>query len=310
MSETERGGIGGTDIAAIAGVHPYKTGFDVYARIVEGLEFTPDEAASVRMDAGRFLEPWLLTRYMEAHDIDPSTVARNIEMADAEHSFLRGEADALAPGLVIEAKTVWSWRQYERWGDPGTDAMPIEYLMQVAWYCMLSDRDAAAVIVLIDGEVREYKYQRDRELEAALRDKAVQFWRDHIEPKVPPTMIGASPESVNVVYRKPKADARKALPVEASLLERWREASAIAAAANKAKDELAAQVKDAIRDAAGIETDGGAALWTPNADKDVTDWEAVARELGATPDLIGKHTTIKPGARVLRWKETKTKGNA
>ena len=41
------------------------------------------------------------------------------------------------------------------------------------------------------------------------------------------------------------------------------------------------------------------ATWKNNKNSSKTDWEAVAREAGATPELVAKHTTVKPGARVF-----------
>jgi hypothetical protein len=37
-----------------------------------------------------------------------------------------------------------------------------------------------------------------------------------------------------------------------------------------------------------------------NSPKAEIDWKAVATDLGATTELVAKHTTIVPGARVLR----------
>jgi predicted phage-related endonuclease len=57
------------------------------------------------------------------------------------------------------------------------------------------------------------------------------------------------------------------------------------------------QLRQDIGDMAGID---GIATWKRNSPSLKVDWEAVARELGAAPEIISRHTAVKPGARVLR----------
>ena len=61
----------------------------------------------------------------------------------------------------------------------------------------------------------------------------------------------------------------------------------------------AAQIKARMGDAALLLGPNGKPLcsWKSNKDSQKTDWQAVAAEAGAGPDLIAKHTHPAQGAR-------------
>jgi predicted phage-related endonuclease len=62
----------------------------------------------------------------------------------------------------------------------------MQYLVQVAFYCMVTDADCAYIAVLIGGnQYRQFKYERNLELEAMLKEKALEFWT-RVENRQPP----------------------------------------------------------------------------------------------------------------------------
>lgn len=305
MSATVRDGIGGTDAAAIIGMHPYSTRFDVFARIVHGAEQASDEAGAVRMEAGRYLEQFLMERYCKKHGLEMASIRRNVEMRDTKRPYLRGEADGVASDHIVECKTVWSWRQWERWGLTKTDDIPTEYLCQVAWYCWLADKPRAELTVLIDGEIREYTYTRDRDLETKLADAAEEFWNAHIIPQVAPPIFGAKDESVRAVYERSNGDMRQATAEEAKLVDCWQRLKEDAKGIAEQREHYEAQLKQSIGGMMGLHLPHGAITWKNNADTLKIDWEKIARQLGATAELIAQHSKTSAGARVLRFSQTK-----
>lgn len=311
MSATVRNGIGGSTVAAIAGKNPYATPFDAYAEIVTALdgkaqpEGRETEASVVRKEAGKLLEQYLFERFCARERVDPRTFIRNPEMQDAQHPFLRGEPDAVGRDRIVEIKTVWSWRQFERWGEAGSDDIPEEYLCQVAWYCWLAKKPRASIVVLIDGNIRQYEYQHTPELVDALRDKAVTFWNAHIIPRIPPPNFRADASSIASVYPLDNGAMREATVQEADVISRWLTVKSEQSALADQREHFEAQIKQAVGDMTGLRMNAGTLTWKAGKPRQEVDWEAVARESNATADLIAKHTKIKPGVRRMNFSHAK-----
>ncbi len=85
-----------------------------------------------------------------------------------------------------EAKTVSPFAAGE-WGESETDEIPLTYCLQAMWGLMITKRPLTMVAPLIGADdLRVYRVKRDEELIAAMRQKAVLFWTDHVLKKAPP----------------------------------------------------------------------------------------------------------------------------
>lgn len=306
MSATKKSGIGGSDIAAIAGCHPYKTAADVYARIVADVAPAAD---SPRMALGRAMESHIIDAYAMANGLDPAGFARTVEIQAPGQPWRRGELDALdrARKLALDAKLVVSPRQFARWGEAGSDQVPDEYLLQAHWYQALADTELFVIVAFIGGDMREYEIPRDREIEGTLIEIGARFWRDHVEKMVPPPLAGCDPETLRALFPRNAGPLREATADEVSAFESLAVARADKADAEAREAALRAQLQAAIGDAEGIQCPLGKITWKNNKPSAVTDWQAVALSLGAKPDLINQHTVAKPGARVFRIHSAKEK---
>lgn len=306
MTDKRKTGIGGSDIAAIAGVHPYKTAADVYARMVADVAPQFDNA---RMALGRAMETHIITEYCKRHDLDPSTLERNPELVHPVHKWRRGEPDALhrESRLGIEAKLVVSPRQYVRWGEVGSDNVPDEYLCQVHWYAALANTERFVIVAFIEGDLREYHVARDTEAEAMLFEIGAKFMRDHVEKRVPPPLVGCAPESLRALFPANRSPLREATPEEAARIMAYAHAKTALDDATAQHDRLKAELQAAINDAEGITSPFGRVTWKNNKPGTATDWQAVALALNAPKELIDKHTVTKPGARVFRFAPAKEK---
>ncbi|MCI0569281.1 MAG: YqaJ viral recombinase family protein, partial [Myxococcaceae bacterium] len=299
-----RRGIGGSEIGAVAGLSPYATPLDVWRAKVEGTS-VPETTA---MRRGRLLEPAVAEWYAEETGASLRSVGtlqhptRPIALATPDRlASLRGE------DRVLEIKTS-GLRAAERWGRPGTDEVPPHYLAQVAWEMAVTGLPQADLAVLIAGEdFRVYHFERDAELEGYLFELAERFWVDHVEARRPPALDGseAARRWLHERYPVERGPVRAAGP-EA---ERWadvlREATARAGAEDLRAEEAKNHLKALIGDAEGLVGRFGTVRWTRSRSSTRTDWEAVARSLGAGEELVRAHTTVVPGPRVFRpsWKE-------
>ncbi|BBE09439.1 Putative phage-related protein [Mycoavidus cysteinexigens] len=179
-----RTGIGGSDIGAILGVSPFKTAVDVY---LSKTQPTPMDEPAEYTYWGHAVEPIIAQRFSEEHGIEvirPDTIMRH-----PEHEWMVANLDGIIPGErpgVLEIKNVNTFSA-KAWGLEGSDEVPLTYVAQVAWYMAVKDYDYAVIAALFGGnEYREFRVERDSELEAILIDAGRTFWFKHVLPRIAP----------------------------------------------------------------------------------------------------------------------------
>ena len=100
--EWRRKGIGGSDAAAILGLNPYCSPFDVYLDKIGAKEEQPDNEA---MRQGRDFEDYVAMRFTEA--TGKKVRRRNAVLQHPEYPFILGNIDRLVVGehAGLECKT-------------------------------------------------------------------------------------------------------------------------------------------------------------------------------------------------------------
>lgn len=178
--------LGGTDLAAICGLSPYRTALDVY------LDKTSDdieENTNSAMHWGTLLEDVVAKEYAEVTGqtigIEPNTIYHpSIKFLAANIDRWVGDKK-----YVLECKTA-GFTKTKEWGDSGTDQIPESYLVQVSYYGAICDVPKVDIAVLIGGQdFRIYTYERNKDLEEKLIKIACNFWHNHIEKRVPPRCV-------------------------------------------------------------------------------------------------------------------------
>lgn len=290
-------GIGASEIGAVVGLNPYAGPLDVYLRKLDLIEDDAGEAA----EWGHLLEPLIADRYARETG---ETLERCSTLVHPSEPWILATPDRLSlSGRVVECKTA-SLRVAHRWGEPGTDEVPEEYLAQVTWQMLVTGHRVADIALLVGGqEFRIYTVPFDGELAAALVEQGRAFWHDHVLAQVPPPSGSekAVREWLRQRYPRDLGDIRTAGPDEADALEALRQARIAFAEAEARKTAAEDQVKRLIGDDAGLShPEIGRVTWKKNKDSERVDWKAVAKALQPSADLVAKHTTIRPGPRVLR----------
>jgi predicted phage-related endonuclease len=323
LSHEDKKKVGGSDVASVLGISRYGGPLVPYLRIVEDVE-KDDNGTLMR---GRDLEPVVLEQYRRATGID-------MQMGRVVRGLLgheRASPDAIAypeRGMwrVVEAKTA-SWRVMNDWGEPGTDAIPQEYLVQVQWYLGSVRQDPRArcaddvgdVPALVGGEFGIWQVRYDSEVYEALREGVKRFWMDHVVPRRPPDPTGSTQEGEFIRKRYPKhtanaLDAATLEPMAIYTLDEHRRCVEGRRAAIRAEEFWEAKVKMLLAEHEGVMwPDGTRLTWKQSKPSTVTDWEKVALDLttGAELDpawvkeVVKKHTTQRDGARPLVWREGK-----
>ncbi len=202
MSETvdRASGIGGSEIAAIVGLSPYKTPFGVYC---DKLGLVEPFEANERMKMGKLLEP--VVKQLYENETGANVIWSDQTIRHPKEAIVVGtpdgyvEAPDVADQFGFEAKTA-GLDQAWRWGSE-KDAIPQEYLAQCTWYMLLTGAKRWDVGVLIGGDTfRVYPLQADEKFQAILLEAAQKFWRNHIEKRNPPA-IDASPAAAAYLKR-------------------------------------------------------------------------------------------------------------
>jgi putative phage-type endonuclease len=176
--------LGGSDVAAILGISPWKTPLDVYLDKIQPRVEVTDPAKLKLFRRGHRMEPYVIDLLAEEENL--TIVARGNRYIDKQHGFIAAEIDAEAEGnLNIEIKTVSPFKAKE-WGEQQTDEIPVHYTAQVMHGLMVTDRETCILGVLIGGDdFRVYRVLRDEEIISAIRESEIAFW-DRIQNRLPP----------------------------------------------------------------------------------------------------------------------------
>lgn len=208
--------LGGSDVAAIFKVSPWKTPYDLF------MDKTTPRSDDADLDASRrkFFarrkrqEPVIAEMLADEYGIVVERLSLDADpnrYLDQDHPFLAAEIDfefrmseavrahfperadfaAIPDGTLLngEIKTVHPFKASE-WGEQGSEEVPIHYAAQVMHGLGVTRRPAAIVAALFGLDILLcFPVMRDEETIAAMRKAAISFWHDHILANVPPEAV-------------------------------------------------------------------------------------------------------------------------
>jgi putative phage-type endonuclease len=193
-----RSGLGGSDIAAILGLSPFKSAVDVF---LDKTGQTPDDNMNEAMFWGTVLEDVVAKHYQDTsgckvqrlnslirHPVKTFAIAnidRAVVTAGSRARFDDGKL--LGADGIVECKTASAYKAGE-WGRPDDDdAIPTHYAAQGMWYLGITGLDWCDVPVLIGGQKYLVKrIERDDETIRGMMDRAEEFWFKHVIERVAP----------------------------------------------------------------------------------------------------------------------------
>jgi len=207
----------------------------------------------------------------------------------------------------VDAKTA-GLRQADRWGDPGTDDIPEEALLQMQWYlAVVEGMERWDVAVLLGQQYRIYRVLPNRGLQDMLIDICGRWWERYVLGKTPPPPDASlsARRMLERLYPTSGEELRSADELAKTLALQYRQVDEQVDAAIRERDRLRNELCALIGDAAGIQGDGWKVTWKKTKDREETQWEQVARwlaqSLRADPALFEEarrmFTETKPGSR-------------
>jgi putative phage-type endonuclease len=298
-----RTGISGSDIAAIAGYSPWAEALDVYLAKVEGM--TKDESRPLLL--GHMFEPAIKALYSR----DTGRIVEECPTVQhAECPLLMATPDGFtynpdgSDPRGLEVKRAGPGTQ-RHWGEPDTDQIPPYYVPQVLLEAAVLKVDKVDVVGFFAGDNHYYQVDYDQAAFDALREVAERFWRDHVVARKPPPVGSSRRIREQLAERFPRSvlAARLATPQEEQLVMGLRQVRKDLEVLEERKETLELAIKSSMGGLEGIFGKDWALTWK-NDSRGKPNYKALAEELGATPELIAKHTPV-PGPRkfLLKFEE-------
>ncbi|SIO50843.1 putative phage-type endonuclease [Burkholderia sp. GAS332] len=180
-------GIGGSDAAAALGLSRYKTAYQLWAEKTGRLE--PENLDDVeRIRFGNIMEEIIAREYARRNDV--RVRRKNAIVSHPKYPFMRASVDRLIEGQRrgLECKNVDSMAfRFGEWGEPGTDQVPDEYLLQCHHYMIVLDYSEWHLAACVGGNtLRTYIIERDAQTEEMLIEQEHAFWQFVASDEAPP----------------------------------------------------------------------------------------------------------------------------
>lgn len=268
--------IGGSDVPAILGMDPWgKTGFDVYLRIVEGVQNTRTPSMQKGLRFERSIGDW----FSDETGVSIRWVGGSIEPPDRPWQ-------RLSPDVLIESeRSIGDIKRYKNarafLGVPGTDEIGpyemlqlhtyiegVNHLRELGLYAFESgapaERWRLIVHDLLEDDLALYRGEYSEQLGAMITEECERFWTDHIIRKSPPEISGSSSVRAWLEGRFPKAakPPRIATAEECALALRWRELNADQDKIEAELDVIKNKLRESIGDHERVRGDFGSISWT------------------------------------------------
>jgi putative phage-type endonuclease len=292
-------GIGGSDIAALMGLSPYKTPLQLYLdKIGEGEEFI--ETQKTKM--GHIMEPVILDLFREATGLNVRSFDKT-SFINKEFPYFRASLDGdvvdanMNRTAIVEVKNV---------GGYGTslweDGVPSYYYTQAQFYAGILGVPKIYVGALFDGyDFKFYSYDYDPQLFLEMWTKGKTFWENNVQKRIPPEPI--TEEDVKLLY--PKPEAGKTIEADSIAVMRLNELMVLKdqiADLDEKRKALETELKAQIADNE-VMTWRGKSLISYKKNKDTVGFDYkkyVEENVTLTDELKEKYKKVKFGPRIFR----------
>jgi len=259
-------GIGGSDAAAACGLSPWKTAYGLWLEKTGTVEIDAESEEEKHLKWGRLIEEPVMLAAREETGLPIAPYRFMCFNAALPWAFYDPDGVVGDDG-IFEAKIANG--KSDEWGQPGTDEIPMPYLLQVQHGMAVMGKTFALLAVSRWGRWPDiYRVERHEGLIASLMRKEATFW-DRVERNQEPPMAWEHPQaSAEIQAAYPGTDGSTIdLPEDAA---RWHvnivEANAEIATAEAVKSRFLGKIRKAMgQSAIGMLPDGTA--YTRKADK-------------------------------------------
>lgn len=278
-------GVSASEVAAIVGKHPDRSIIDVWR---EKRGDAPSFSGNSRTKWGTLLEPVIRADYEERTGLRveiPGTLSHPVdEWMLCSPDGVGWRMSSPERGLEIKCHTV---RLAHKYGEPGTDDIPVYVLTQAMWCLAVTGLRWWDVVAFIDNQPRDYVIERDEEAIGMLKERCHRFLVDNVRGGAIPEPDGSDSFDTWLTSRhKTNGDVLIDIDDDRELLamiQRGRSMRSDAATLETELAKLGQALKLRIGDNAGLtwRGDDGKQLkltWKRNKPSTVVDYVGIAND--------------------------------
>ncbi len=313
-------GLGGTDVAAILGLSPWKAPIDVWNGKVNPGSLPELDKECLRW--GTLLEPVVRAEYGARFDVDVVNPCdldscfketrpwNDVRLIVGDEPWMLAAPDGWLKKFSAGLEIKCSARKSGEWGDEGSEEIPAHYYTQAAWYMAVCKATGWNFGVLFSGNtLQQYRTERDLDFEKDMVSVARAFWHDYVLTETEPpidqtTSYGAylarkfslGTEDVITEPRPEILEWTAKMKLAEDQVKEWEEAKQLA---NNHLRDLIGNMKSA-------KTPLGSVGWVRPKPRDVVDLKGFYEAVGAQhPEVVSALTFPRHDAPYLRawWKK-------
>jgi putative phage-type endonuclease len=298
QEELRRFAVGASEIAVLAGLSRWRTPIALWEAKLAGHR----DDAGVPAELGTLLEESLAKLYAKRTGTEKRLV-KCASLVHPEKSFALATPDRVvfpvprvSRALVhdvaelrdaernVQIKST-SWRLAHEWGEPGTDAVPEEYLVQVQWEMGVTGLRLTDVAVLFDKDRFDvYPVPFNEQLWLGLLEIAEQFVVDYLLTGKPPPPDASTKYAEYLTRAYGTADKSKKVAVDggselAVAVGRYALLSTAQKRLKAHKELLSNKIKAAIGEGYSLTGDFGEVKWLRKPPSSTTDFQKAFLEL-------------------------------
>lgn len=198
-------GIGGSDVASLFGLNPYKSLLSLYFEKSGQLEEKEDEENEA-MRQGRDFEDYVAKRFEEK--TGKKLRKRNAILQHPKYNFLIADVDRLVVGENAgwEGKTSSPFN-YDKWTE---GKIPFMYQLQCQHYMAVTGMEKWYISCLFfQKEVIHREVKRDEGVIQRIIEEGEHFWENHVKAGVMPDPDGSEDSNEMLVASYPSAEDKK-----------------------------------------------------------------------------------------------------
>lgn len=253
-----RTGIGGSDVASVLGLNPWRTPYDLW---MDKTGQVPHGEENAAMHFGTILEQVVADEFVLRTG---KKIRRDNQMhRTGKDNFQIANLDRVVVGedAILECKTANAFRS-DDWGESQEDEIianqvvtehkiPLYYETQIQWYMGVCKKSKAYLAVLIGGQdFRIYCIAFNQTIYASLVEKCQAFWFENVVANVAPKPINI--EDVKKLYAKDNGEMLEASNEIATAIGEYKTKASQVKSLKKELDSLQNIICTALGEAQGF----------------------------------------------------------
>lgn len=217
--EQRKHGVGGSDVAAIMGLSPWKSPLEVWLEKT-GRAQAPDLSGKESVAMGTELEGDVLEMYRRRH---PQSKVQRVNAILTSNA--RPWAQASLDGITRDPELGWGVLEIKTGSRESewAEGVPLHYLTQVTHYLSVTGYPFADVAALIGDyglHYHEYRVMRDEDDVQSVVEAVDEFWADYVEKDAMPPYVSALPSEAKALYEIYKRSDSEMEPDDAERTEK------------------------------------------------------------------------------------------